>query len=93
MHIEVIVAEQIVKRYHLPDKYLEDIPGYTWQQNHEAREKIIQLHLADIKRKMQELFPKGLLRYQIALESKMNQENFVVVEEVKPLPKKVKKAV
>lgn len=94
MHIEMIIMDQLAKRYYLPDTYLSDVPGLSFRQNCEARERIVKMHLEQIK--MTNDHRNGLVHFQLAFESKMNREDFKLPEEeVKPLPtsKKVKKAV
>jgi hypothetical protein len=82
MHIVILIYGQEVVRQEIPDEYLVDIAGYSSAENLEAREKIIDLHLQQIRELDKKRFSKQDIEYALLFQSKMNKWDEVAIDEI-----------
>jgi hypothetical protein len=90
MEIQIYIGEDLLKVYSLDDKYLESIPGYSWESMYHMRMNIINKHIEEIKKHNAKLFERLDLTIIIAHQSKMNREDFIIEETIHRIPLKTK---
>jgi hypothetical protein len=75
MLIEAWINDEVLTREEVPEEYLVDIPGASWQQNAEARGQIIHLYLEAFKKKMEKVFgeTRHTVSYVLVFQSKFNK--------------------
>lgn len=79
MFINLYLKENLVRSFHLPDSYLKNIPMHSFEQNCKMREKIVGLHISEIKAKHAKLFEQHEISISLSFESKMNSEDFEIL--------------
>lgn len=73
MIIEALLNGEVLTREEVPDEYLQDIEGATWQQNAEARQQIVDQFLEAFKKKMEKVFNQSLqVQYCLVFKSKLH---------------------
>jgi len=75
MLIEALINGEVLTREEVPDEYLSDVPGASWQQNADARGQIIDLYLEAFKKKMEKVFgeTRHTVSYVLVFQSKLNK--------------------
>jgi len=75
MLIEALINGEVLTREEVPDEYLVDVPGASWQQNADARGQIIDLYLEAFKKKMEKVFgeTRHTVSYVLVFQSKLNK--------------------
>jgi hypothetical protein len=90
MEIQLYIGDDLLKVYSLDDKYLESIPGHSWESMYNMRMNIITSHIEKIKKHNAKLFERLDLSIVIAHQSKMNREDFIIEETIHRIPLKTK---
>lgn len=78
MYIELYYNDETIKRYYLPDFYLKDLPWQTKRQNFEAREKIINAHVAKIRHECSKMMGSRNITIGLCFESKGFDEQAII---------------
>lgn len=76
MVIEALINGEVLTREEIPDEYLQDVPGASWQQNTEARKQMVDLCLETFKKKMEKVFNQGVpVEYCLVFTSKLHLQD------------------
>lgn len=75
MVIEVLINGEVLTHEELPPGAMDDIPGATWQENVQARELIVRMHLEQVRQKLNRFFNREFqVEYRLVFPSKMTNE-------------------
>jgi hypothetical protein len=73
--IEATINGEVLTCCEIPEEYLQDIDGASWQDNVAFREQVIAMHLEGFRKKMEKFFHPGFqVDYVLVFPSKMNND-------------------
>jgi hypothetical protein len=92
MEIQICIGEDLLKVYSLDDKYLESIPGSSWESMYHMRMNIINNLIKEIRNWNAQLFERLNITMYIVHQSKCNNSNFIMEDEkpVRQIPYKTR---
>lgn len=86
MHILFMDGDKELMRWPVPESILCDYPGFTWQQNVDAREKAVSALIGEIQHKMQKISLRlDHVHFELQAESAMHLVPQSVLDAI-PLP-------